>query len=60
VTDEALTRASATIARMTPDEIKNVAFLYFVRAHAALWYLSASTTYFAGGSPDDDIKTKSQ
>ena len=60
VTDEALTRVSATVARMTSDEAKNIAFLYFVRAHAAFWYLNGRARYFDRNSPDDCVEMKRQ
>lgn len=46
VTDDGLTRASETVAHMTPEEMGCAAGLYFVRAHAALWYLGGRKTYF--------------
>jgi hypothetical protein len=53
VTDEALARASETVGRMTPDEVKCAAGLYSVRAHAAKWHLCGRRTYFDCSSVDD-------
>jgi hypothetical protein len=58
VTEEALTRASATIARMTPEQLECAAGLYLVRAHAATWFLSNSRTYFMSSSADDGSKVR--
>jgi hypothetical protein len=46
VTDDALARASTIVARMTPQQRSFAAGLYFVRCHAAMWFLSARATYF--------------
>ena len=45
-TEDAIFRAHQTIIRMAPDERGRAAGLYFVRYHAAIWYLSNRPTYF--------------
>ncbi len=46
VTDDAIRRASEAANGMTPQERSQVAGLYFVRDHAALWFLSDCSSYF--------------
>ena len=46
VSDEAVERASQAVSRMTPQERSEAAGLYFVRNHAALWFLSDRSSYF--------------
>lgn len=48
-TDGAVKRASEVVAHMTPQERSQVAGLYFVRSHAALWFLSDRGSYFGEG-----------
>jgi hypothetical protein len=47
VTDDAVRRASQVVSRMTLQERARVAGLYFVRHHAALWFLRSSGGYFS-------------
>jgi hypothetical protein len=51
VTNDALMRAAETVVHMTPEEIGRAAGLYFVRAHAAFWFLSGRKTYFVANPP---------
>jgi len=46
VPEDAIERAAAIVSRMTPQDRIRVAGIYFVRSHAALWYLSGRATYF--------------
>jgi hypothetical protein len=46
VPEEAVERAAETVAAMTPEERNRAAGIYFVRNHAALWYLSDRPNYF--------------
>lgn len=46
VTVDAVRRASEAVSRMTPQERTRAAGLYFVRDHAALWFLSDRISYF--------------
>lgn len=46
VTDDAVIRAKELVAGMTPDERTRSAGVYFVRDHAALWFMSDSVNYF--------------
>jgi len=46
VTDEDVERASAIVSKMTPEDRKKTAGLYFVRDHAALWFLSGRNRYY--------------
>ena len=46
-TEDAVTRASEAVSRMTPEERRVMAGAYFVRDHAAFWYLSGRASYFA-------------
>jgi len=46
VTEDAAKRASAIVAGMTPQGRDQVAGLYFVRDHAALWLFSDRSKYF--------------
>jgi hypothetical protein len=46
VAEDAVRRASEAVSRMTPEERSRAAGLYFVRDHAALWFLSDRSSYF--------------
>lgn len=46
VTEDAVRRASDAVGRMTPQERSRAAGAYFVREHAALWFLSDRRGYF--------------
>lgn len=46
VSADAIERAAAIVSRITPQERSGMAGVYFVRSHAALWYLSGRGTYF--------------
>jgi hypothetical protein len=46
VTQEAIARATDIVNRMTAQDRKRAAGAYFVRSHAALWFLSGRDTYF--------------
>lgn len=45
-TEDAIARASETVAQMTPLERSRAAGFYSVRAHAALWFFSDRRRYF--------------
>jgi hypothetical protein len=45
-TEHAVKRASEAVSRMTPQAQQQVAGLYFVRGHAAEWFLSDQSRYF--------------
>jgi hypothetical protein len=47
ITGDALRRASEAVSRMTADERNRAAGLYFVRDHAALWFLGDRAHYFS-------------
>jgi hypothetical protein len=46
VPEDAVRSASEAVSRMTPQERRRAAGLYFVRDHAALWFLSDRSSYF--------------
>lgn len=46
VTQKAIARATDIVNRMTPQDRDRAAGAYFVRSHAALWFLSDRATYF--------------
>ena len=46
VAEGAVRRASEAVSRMTPQERSRMAGAYFVRDHAALWFLSSRSSYF--------------
>jgi hypothetical protein len=46
VADDAIDRATDIVNRMTPQDRARAAGAYFVRSHAALWFLSDRDTYF--------------
>jgi len=48
VTEDAVQRASEAVSRMTAEEQSRVAGVYFIRDHAALWFLSDRGSYFGG------------
>ena len=52
VTEDAVKRASETVARMTPEERSRSAGLYFVRDHAALWFFRDRPNYFDQDATD--------
>lgn len=48
VSQESVHRASEAADRMSPDQKRRIAGLYFVRDHAAFWFLSGRDRYFNG------------
>ncbi|HUG92234.1 MAG TPA: DUF4272 domain-containing protein [Planctomycetaceae bacterium] len=46
VIEDAIRRASETVAGMQPEERSRATGLYFVRAHAALWLFGTGARYF--------------
>jgi hypothetical protein len=46
ITEDSVRRVSELLGKMTPQERSQVAGLYFVRHHAALWFLSGRSNYF--------------
>jgi hypothetical protein len=49
VTEDSVRRASEVLGKMTRQERTQAAGMYFVRRHAALWFLSDRRRYFGGG-----------
>jgi hypothetical protein len=53
VTDNAVAKASELVVRMTPGERSRSAGAYFVRDHAALWFMGNCADYF---NHDDEVE----
>jgi hypothetical protein len=47
VTEDAIKRAADVVGRLTPEGRRQMAGVYFVRYHAALWFLSDRKSYFS-------------
>ena len=47
MTDDAVKQASGVVSRMSAEDRKRVAALYFIRHHAAMWFLSDRASYFS-------------
>jgi hypothetical protein len=54
VTEDAVLRASESVNRMTPEDRHEMAGAYFVRDHAAFWFLSDRQRYFEQHDPRVD------